>query len=68
MSHPTGIDFATAFPEPATYRLFLDFQHRGTVRTAAFTVESGGAPSSGAPSDGAASGDDHSEEGDGHGH
>jgi hypothetical protein len=40
-----GIDFATAFPEPATYRLFLDFQHRGTVRTAAFTVESGGAPS-----------------------
>ena len=40
-----GIDFATAFPEPATYRLFLDFQHRGVVRTAAFTVESGGAPS-----------------------
>lgn len=40
-----GIDFATAFPEPATYRLFLDFQHRGTVHTAAFTVESGGAPS-----------------------
>lgn len=63
-----GIDFATAFPEPATYRLFLDFQHRGTVRTAAFTVESGGAPSSGAQSDNDASGDDHSEEGDGHGH
>lgn len=41
-----GIEFATAFPEPATYRLFLDFQHRGVVRTAAFTVESGGAPSS----------------------
>jgi hypothetical protein len=40
-----GIDFATAFPEPATYRLFLDFQHRGAVHTAAFTVESGGAPS-----------------------
>ncbi|RYB89378.1 hypothetical protein EUA06_15445 [Nocardioides glacieisoli] len=39
-----GIDFATAFPEPATYGLFLDFQHRGTVHTAAFTVESGGAP------------------------
>ncbi|GAA5105798.1 hypothetical protein GCM10023339_02040 [Alloalcanivorax gelatiniphagus] len=48
-----GIEFATAFPEPATYRLFLDFKHRGTVRTAAFTVESGGAPS-----------DDHAEEGD----
>lgn len=55
-----GIDFATAFPEPATYRLFLDFQHRGEVRTAAFTVESGGAPSSGG-------GDDHAE-GDDHGH
>ncbi|MCW2738842.1 hypothetical protein [Nocardioides sp.] len=39
-----GIDFATAFPTPGTYRLFLDFQHRGVVRTAAFTVESGGAP------------------------
>ena len=42
-----GIDFATAFPEPATYRLFLDFQHRGQVHTAAFTVESGGAPADG---------------------
>ena len=39
-----GVDFATAFPTPGTYRLFLDFQHHGTVRTAAFTVESGGAP------------------------
>lgn len=64
-----GIDFATAFPEPATYRLFLDFQHRGTVRTAAFTVESGGAPaSSGADSGaGSGSGSDH-EEGEGHDH
>jgi hypothetical protein len=39
-----GIDFATGFPTPGTYRLFLDFQHRGVVRTAAFTVVSGGAP------------------------
>ena len=31
-------------PAPATYRLFLDFQHGGVVRTAAFTVEAGGAP------------------------
>lgn len=53
-----GIDFATAFPEPATYRLFLDFRHRGTVHTAAFTVESGGAPS----------GDHHDEEEGDHGH
>jgi hypothetical protein len=40
-----AIDFATGFPTPGTYRLFLDFKHRGVVRTAAFTVESGGAPS-----------------------
>jgi hypothetical protein len=56
-----GIDFATGFPTPGTYRLFLDFQHRGVVRTAAFTVESGGAPSGGASSG------DHEEGGD-HGH
>jgi hypothetical protein len=52
-----GIDFATAFPEPATYRLFLDFQHRGVVRTAAFTIESGGAPAG-----------DHTEDGEGGDH
>ena len=56
-----GIEFATAFPEPATYRLFLDFQHRGEVHTAAFTVEAAGAPS------GDGSGDGHAEGGD-HGH
>lgn len=33
------IRFHTAFPTPGTYRLFLDFQHRGVVRTAAFTVQ-----------------------------
>jgi len=32
------VHFATTFPTPGTYRLFLDFQHAGTVRTAAFTV------------------------------
>lgn len=51
-----GIDFATAFATPGTYGLFLDFQHRGVVRTAAFTVESGGAA------------DPAAEEGHGHGH
>ena len=54
-----AIDFATAFPTPGTYGLFLDFQHRGVVHTAAFTVESGGAPS-GATST--------HEEGEGHDH
>ncbi|WP_439937609.1 hypothetical protein ACS3YM_16955 [Nocardia sp. N13] len=55
-----GIDFATGFPTPGTYRLFLDFQHRGVVHTAAFTVESGGAPgSTDEPDDEHAGGGDH---------
>ena len=56
-----GIDFATAFPTPGTYGLFLDFQHRGVVHTAEFTVESGGAP-------GAAPSSEQHEEGEGHDH
>jgi hypothetical protein len=32
------VHFATTFPTAGTYRLFLDFQHGGKVRTAAFTV------------------------------
>ncbi|HSX69193.1 MAG TPA: heavy-metal-associated domain-containing protein, partial [Nocardioides sp.] len=34
-----GIDFATAFPEPATYRLFLDFQVDGRVHDATFVQQ-----------------------------
>ncbi|WP_280423453.1 hypothetical protein [Nocardia carnea] len=33
-----GIDFHTVVPGPGIYRLFLDFQHQGIVRTAAFTL------------------------------
>ncbi|WP_328971442.1 hypothetical protein [Streptomyces sp. NBC_00239] len=33
------ISFTTTAPTTGTYRLFLDFQHNGTVRTAAFTVQ-----------------------------
>ncbi|MFC5719492.1 hypothetical protein ACFP1Z_04735 [Streptomyces gamaensis] len=33
------ISFTATAPSAGTYRLFLDFQHGGTVRTAAFTVE-----------------------------
>ena len=55
-----AIDFATGFPTPGTYRLFLDFQHRGAVHTAAFTVASGGAPgSTGEQADGHGEGGDH---------
>lgn len=64
--HPVGdrsgptIEFRTAFPSAGDYRLFLDFAHRDTVRTAAFTVT---VPAS---SDAPAQGTDHEE--DGHGH
>jgi hypothetical protein len=34
-----SIRFHAAFPSPGRYRLFLQFQHAGQVRTAAFTVE-----------------------------
>ncbi|MER5556470.1 hypothetical protein ABT001_33270 [Streptomyces sp. NPDC002793] len=47
-----GVSFTATAPSPATYRLFLDFKHDGVVRTAAFTVPSGGAaeaPSTPAP-------------------
>jgi hypothetical protein len=33
--------FHTSFPSADTFRLFLDFQHDGVVRTMAFTVEVG---------------------------
>lgn len=36
---PGRIPMATTFPSPGNYRLFLQFQHDGVVRTAAFTVE-----------------------------
>ncbi|WP_249643788.1 hypothetical protein [Nocardia sputi] len=32
------ITFHTLVPGPGVYRLFLDFKHQGTVRTAAFTL------------------------------
>ena len=43
-----GVEFATAFPTPGTYRLFLDFQHHGSVHTAALTVPAGTADRSAA--------------------
>ncbi|WP_432927942.1 hypothetical protein ACQPZZ_00665 [Microbispora sp. CA-135349] len=33
-----GVTFAASAPSGGDYRLFLDFKHEGTVRTAAFTV------------------------------
>ncbi|MFJ4879244.1 hypothetical protein ACIP93_29155 [Streptomyces sp. NPDC088745] len=43
------VAFSVTAPSPGTYRLFLDFQHGGTVRTAAFTVEAGPAAQHGDP-------------------
>ena len=44
---PAGPDigFHTAFPSAGDYRLFLDFQHQGVVRTAEFTVSVDGGQS-----------------------
>lgn len=36
-----GIGFGTTIPTPGRYRLFLDFKHDDTVRTAAFTLDVG---------------------------
>ncbi|MGW7417418.1 hypothetical protein [Streptomyces sp. NPDC054863] len=35
------VSFSATAPSSGTYRLFLDFQHEGKVRTAAFTVRAG---------------------------
>lgn len=35
------ITFAATAPTAGTYRLYLDFQHNDTVRTAEFTVRTG---------------------------
>jgi hypothetical protein len=43
------ITFHTSVPSPGAYRLFLDFQHDGVVRTAAFTVRAGGTPANTTP-------------------
>ncbi|MCX5375069.1 hypothetical protein [Streptomyces sp. NBC_00091] len=43
------VSFTATAPSAGTYRLFLDFQHEGKVRTAAFTVNAGGAQSAADP-------------------
>ncbi|MDI6101392.1 hypothetical protein QLQ12_22505 [Actinoplanes sp. NEAU-A12] len=42
------IVFHTDVPSAGSYRLYLDFQHNGTVRTAEFTATAGAAPQAGA--------------------
>ena len=43
------ITFYAQVPSSGAYRLFLDFQHAGTVRTAAFTAVAGDAPNPATP-------------------
>ncbi|MER7055069.1 hypothetical protein [Streptomyces sp. NPDC000351] len=38
------VSFTATAPSDGSYRLFLDFRHRGEVHTAAFTVRAGSAP------------------------
>jgi hypothetical protein len=42
-----GIEFMVEVPSSGSYRLFLEFQHGGVVRTTEFTVPTGPAADSG---------------------
>jgi hypothetical protein len=48
---PAGphVEFVAEVPSAGTYRLFLDFQHAGAVRTAEFTVATGATGDAAAP-------------------
>ncbi|MCX4661428.1 hypothetical protein [Streptomyces uncialis] len=73
------VSFHATAPSTGTYRLFLDFQHKGEVRTAAFTVRAGepaGGPSDATPKESGDAGESgesggsggSGESGDGHEH
>jgi hypothetical protein len=44
-----SVTFVAEVPSTGTYRLYLDFQHGGVVRTAMFTVTAGAEPAHGHP-------------------
>ncbi|MFD7658044.1 hypothetical protein ACFV4N_29075 [Actinosynnema sp. NPDC059797] len=60
-----GIAFVAEVPSAGGYRLFLDFKHGEVVRTAEFTVDTGGTPGQTVPT---SPSEDAHEEGQGHGH
>ncbi|MFE6029004.1 hypothetical protein [Streptomyces niveus] len=62
------VSFTATAPSSGAYRLFLDFQHKGEVRTAAFTVDvpAGGADANTGAKPSAEPGE--TEEAGGHGH
>jgi hypothetical protein len=43
------VTFFAEVPSAGAYRLYLDFQHNGQVRTAEFTVDAGGSPAPASP-------------------
>jgi len=53
------IGFHTTFPSTGAYRLFLDFQHRDVVRTAAFTVNVSDTPPTSEPAPSGGDGHQH---------
>ncbi|MGQ0482757.1 MAG: hypothetical protein ACT4O0_17245 [Pseudonocardia sp.] len=68
-----GIQFIAEVPTAGDYRLFLDFQHNGVVRTAEFTVPTGPAsagpvPTQATPPPAPTTGDGAPGHGPGHGH
>ncbi len=69
------VSFVAEVPSAGTYRLFLDFQHGGVVRTAEFTLGAGGTGAPAVPAAGVAQDDvpapvpagaDHGQPGHGH--
>ncbi|AXL87160.1 hypothetical protein C4J65_01685 [Streptomyces sp. CB09001] len=62
------ISFTATAPSDGTYRLFLDFRHRGEVHTAAFTVRAGSATDSTTGATTEADPGATPEHADGHGH
>jgi hypothetical protein len=46
-----AISFTATAPSSASYRLFLDFKHNGTVHTAAFTIQAGTSPGTTQPAE-----------------
>ncbi|MFF7250939.1 hypothetical protein ACFZBU_44580 [Embleya sp. NPDC008237] len=58
-----GIAFHAQAPSAGNYRLYLDFQHQGTVRTAEFTVAVGAPSTTPAPAAPPATAPEHGEHG-----
>ncbi|GAB2830770.1 hypothetical protein GCM10022221_31930 [Actinocorallia aurea] len=59
VSESPEVGFEVGVPSAGAYRLFLDFKIDGVVRTAAFTVRTGGAPAAPSPVPSMSAGHDH---------